>query len=420
MYTLSLAWRYATCRWVNLVACITIALCVLVQIVVMSVLDGMLLDYQRRIEGIGEQITLHLPGGRMSADVFRRLAHEAESLPRVEAVTPVLQRYAALSRYGHRSPVLVRGIDLSREWRHGAVGEYVKDIAEPRWSVPGNGPPPEGLLIGEPLAEGFLIQGTEVQEGAHLFVEYPDPDGEGTSRRRLPVTSRFTTGIQFIDTYYVFVPLLLAREMFSSPEAKEVSFGAVWLADIREAPEVKEALTERFAKLADELGIPEVKLITAQERWGRVMRGMEHENRLMELVMAFISLSSGFAIFAVLYTLVAGRIRDIGILRSIGAARSGVALTFLLVGFFLGLAGTVVGTAGGLALAPNINEVYHTLTGQPLYPPHLFGVENMPVYVDGGKAAIRAVAAVLLSVVATLPVAVWAGVQQPLEALRHE
>ncbi len=86
----------------------------------------------------------------------------------------------------------------------------------------------------------------------------------------------------------------------------------------------------------------------------------------------------------------------------------------------MGLVGAVAGAAGGLAPAPNISEVYDILFGTPLYPPHLFGVENRPVHIDMTKVVIRTLAAVLLSVAATFPTALWAGFRQPLEALRHE
>jgi lipoprotein-releasing system permease protein len=49
--------------------------------------------------------------------------------------------------------------------------------------------------------------------------------------------------------------------------------------------------------------------------------------------------------------------RDIGILKALGATRSGIATIFLLSGLFCGLVGSILGTMLGLFFSFNLNEI---------------------------------------------------------------
>jgi len=317
MYILHLAWRYATCRTVNAVACITIALCVLVQIVVMSVLDGMLIDYKRRIKGLGEQITLYMPQGGVEQATADAVMESAREVGGVKGVTPVLQRYAAVRGSYGRQPVLVRGIDLDAEKRHGALGQdYLLDAES--WAGPprandaaarDDGMP--GVILGAELAQALGISARDVAAGAYVILEYVRHEDEKLVRRHFRVASRFRSGIVYYDRYFLYIPLDEAQAMFAAPGQAPVSYLAVWLDD----PTRSEALKDPVAAVADRVladrGHPHGHAMSAEEAWARAFAGMAHENALMEVVMALISVSSGFAIFAILYTLVAARVRDI-------------------------------------------------------------------------------------------------------------
>jgi ABC-type transport system, involved in lipoprotein release, permease component len=183
---------------------------------------------------------------------------------------------------------------------------------------------------------------------------------------------------------------------------------------------------------------------------------MKHENNLMELVLLLNDAASGFCVFAILVTLVSRRIRDVGLLRCIGASRRGVMTVFLMVGLLIGVSGGVLGVLAGSFLAgplaleeqdgalrfaaggavatplgatekagdrrPRIDRYYEAVTGQPLYPPRMFGVAGeagLPTVVYPWKLALYFLAAVLVSVLAALYPAMWAAWREPMSALRE-
>lgn len=422
MYVFSLAVRYAGSRLVNIAAVCTVALCVLVQIVVMAVLDGVLEEYMRRVEGLGEQMRIELPAGGVDEAVYDRMAERMEAVDGVRGVTPVHARYAAFVAGRTLEPVIVRGIDLEKENRLGTLPEFSLDRSPPSWTPPGVDPDDatrDGVIVGASLADRTLVG-----PGDEVSIEFGVPGERRVERRRFVVAGRFRSNIDYLDRYFVYVPLASAQEMFAPEGRRPVSTVAVWLEDPRAAPELLDDMLAVANDVLDDVtggrDAFRARGVTWLDTWGGAAEAMAHENMLQDVVMAFISLSGAFCIFAVMSTLVAGRIRDVGLLRSVGASRVGVCSVFVLTALVLGAAGALLGAVGGVALAPNVEALWESITGQELYPPHLFGVKHLPVIVSPLRVVAYACAAVLMSVVAGLLPAVWAARCEPLEALRHE
>jgi ABC-type lipoprotein release transport system permease subunit len=202
---------------------------------------------------------------------------------------------------------------------------------------------------------------------------------------------------------------------------------------------------------------PNLSSDTWRKRWGEIAEGMKHENNLMDLVLFLNDGASGFCVFAILVTLVSRRIRDVGLLRCIGASRRGVMGAFLIVGLILGVAGGLIGVAGGTFLSgpltletvdgerrlsaggaveralsglekasdrrPRIDAYYEAMTGQPLYPPRMFGISGeagLPMLIHPWKLALYFASAVLVAVFAAAYPATWAACREPMSALRED
>lgn len=423
-----LSWKYAKSRLANLIAMLTIAICVFVQVVVMAVLDGMLIDYKNRIQGLGEQLRIDLPFGANNEKTFSELKASLSSNENIGEITPVLQNYAMLNYYYSNNPVILRGIDIKKELEFGNIKKFLVDINSDKLKEAldkrkENGPPL--IIIGARIAESMGIDPYDIITGrALIHVEFARGDEEKLVRQKFRVISRFRSSIGFYDEYLAYIPLSNCQDLFATENKKPVNIMSVWLKNSSinsgKLAELKTFVRKKADVITEKMGVGEVRIKTAEEMWHSAFEGMAHENALMEVVMAFISLACGFAIFAIMYTLVADRIRDIGILRSIGFSRFKVAVIFVISGLILGICGTVLGSIGGCLFAPHVSAAYEYLTGSPLYPPHLFGAEELYIYIDYLKVILRSLAAILVSVFASIPAAIWAGAREPLEALRHE
>lgn len=463
MMYLQLAARYATRRLVNYIAIIALALALAVQIVAMAVLDGMLVDLEKRLRNLGEQVTLRVDNGPLPTriDVERieqELKHDAQG---VVGVTPLLQKVGFLETGGGAEYVWVQGIDLQKELTHSSLPKhllsYKPDALHPDWGDAGNRPP---MFMGEQLARRLgVVAGGEVE------LYYADREANGTLRtrsRRFRITSLYRSGVFEKDRYGVYIPIHEAGDFYLGeqyPDAgNRVETLVLWLDDPNKADELEDdaAETTRHYLMANSGIDPLIVSDTWQKRWYEIAQGMKHENNLMELVLFLNDAASGFCVFAILVTLVSRRIRDVGLLRCIGASRGGVLGVFLLVGLMIGLAGGALGVAAGTFLAgpgihetmdgtvriagggaavtplrpgenpaarrPRIDRWYEAVTGQPLYPPRMFGVADeagLPTVIYPWKLALYFLAAVLVSVLAAAYPAAWAACREPMSALRE-
>lgn len=460
---LQLAARYATKRLVNYIAIIALALALAVQIVAMSVLDGMLVDLEKRLKNLGEQITLRIDNGPLPTRIdVERIENELKhELKGVVGVTPLMQRVGFLETGGGAEYIWVQGIDLQKELAHSSLPKhllsYNPDPSRPDWGDSGKRPP---MFMGEQLARRL-----GVTAGGEVELYYADREENGNLRtrsRRFQITSLYRSGVFEKDRYGVYIPIHEAGDFYLGsqyPDAgNRLDTLVLWLDDPNNANDLEEDVTEitRHYLMANSGVDPGIASDTWQKRWYEIAEGMKHENNLMELVLFLNDAASGFCVFAILVTLVSRRIRDVGLLRCIGASRRGVMTIFLLVGLMIGLAGGVLGVAAGTFLAgpsihetvdgrarlagggaavtplrpgedpagrrPRIDRWYEAVTGQPLYPPRMFGVADeagLPTVVYPWKLGLYFLAAVLVSVLAAAYPAAWAACREPMSALRE-
>ncbi|MCD8348998.1 MAG: ABC transporter permease [Planctomycetaceae bacterium] len=463
MMYLQLAFRYASRRLVNYIAIAALALALAVQIVAMSVLDGMLVDLEKRLRNLGEQITLRVTQGPLPGrELVDTVADEVRSqVDGVIGLTPLIQRAGFLESGNGAEYAYVQGIDLGLELAYSSLPDHLltfkPDPRRPDWGATGDRP---GMFMGEQLARRLAINpGDEID----LYRAERGETGEIRTRaKRFVVTSLYRSGVFEKDRYGVYVPIDEAADFYlgsTYPDARDkVETMVVWLAD----PDTAEELEDDVAVAAgDSLFIhtqnePAIAADNWQRRWTHMAQGMKHENNLMELVLFLNDAASGFCVFAILVTLVSRRIRDVGLLRCIGAGRAGVMTIFLLVGLMIGVTGGILGVAAGTFLAgptiaetvdgttryagggaaetpirageqpsdrrPRIDRWYEAVTGQPLYPPRMFGVADeagLPTVVYPWKLALYFIAAVVVSVLAAVYPAAWAACREPMSALRE-
>lgn len=469
-----LAFRYATRRLVNYIAIAALALALAVQIVAMSVLDGMLVDLEKRLKNLGEQITLRVDSALPDRLRFEQAAVDIRRAVRgVRGLTPLVQKVGFIESPSGAEYAWVQGIDLARELEHSSLAShlltYKPDPRAPSWGNSGDRP---GMFMGEQLARRI-----GVTPGAEVELFYADRDESGSLRtrsRRFVVTSLYRSGVFEKDGYGVYVPIEEAADFYLSGVYGEdarsrVETLVVWLDDPNQADALENAVADAARDSLSSLGAePSITSNTWQKRWSTIAQGMKHENNLMELVLFLNDAASGFCVFAILVTLVSRRIRDVGLLRCIGATRRGVMTVFLLVGLVIGVSGGALGVAAGVYLAgpsiservasasggggssgsgvgtlwagggaastpvrpgeaasdrrPRIDRWYEEIAGQPLYPPRMFGVADeagLPTVIYPWKLALYFAAAVLVSVLAAVYPAAWAACREPMSALRE-
>ena len=140
-------------------------------------------------------------------------------------------------------------------------------------------------------------------------------------------------------------------------------------------------------------------------------------------LLLFISFVAVFLILAIFWSMVSEKTKDIGVLRSIGAGRLGVAWLWLRYGVVIGLSGALLGSALAHVVVWNINPIHEWLgraLGLVIWDPSVYYFPEIPHEVIPWKAGVVLLGGVTFSVLGALIPAVKAARMDPVRALRFE
>ena len=175
----------------------------------------------------------------------------------------------------------------------------------------------------------------------------------------------------------------------------------------------------------------DVKAVIGSRGWivdwrranAQFVNALQVERNVMFVILTLIVLVAAFNIIAGLIMVVKDKGRDIAILRTMGATRGQILRIFFMNGAAIGVAGTVLGVAGGVAFAANIDTIrvwLEGLTDAELFPAEIRFLSQLPSRIDPVEVVIVAAMAIGLSFLATIYPAWRAARLDPVEALRYE
>ncbi|HHN66082.1 MAG TPA: ABC transporter permease, partial [Nitrospirae bacterium] len=139
------------------------------------------------------------------------------------------------------------------------------------------------------------------------------------------------------------------------------------------------------------------------------------EKFAMFIILILIILVASFNIISTLIMNVIEKEREIAILRAMGATSRGIMTVFVLQGIIIGIIGTILGVAGGVAICYLISN-YEIIK----LPADVYYLSHLPAKVNPWDVVTVAGAAILISFVSTIYPAYQAARLNPVEPLRYE
>jgi lipoprotein-releasing system permease protein len=152
-------------------------------------------------------------------------------------------------------------------------------------------------------------------------------------------------------------------------------------------------------------------------------RAIHLEKMMMSLLLSLIIGVAAFNIVASLVMVVTDKTTDIAILRTLGMDPSGVVRVFFIQGAIIGWLGVFVGVLSGVVLALNVPVLVPAIErafGFQIMPGDVYYVTQIPSVLEAGDVTSIAVAAFVLTSLATLYPARRAAAVDPAVALRYE
>ncbi|MEQ8659764.1 MAG: lipoprotein-releasing ABC transporter permease subunit, partial [Gammaproteobacteria bacterium] len=410
--TLFVALRYLRSKrrnrfagFVSLVSVSGIALGVAALVIVLSVMNGFEREVSRHVLGMSAHALALARSGHL--DDWRTLLEAPVLVDSVAAAAPFVRGSGMVSRRGEVRGVLVEGILPDAERATTALASYV-DTATLATLVPGS----RRAILGSVLAAelGLAV-------GDPLTLMLPDWDRQGRPRTpryvRLEVGGVFHVGMHQYDSRLLLLHLADAQAVLGTGDG--VSGLRLRFADAAIAPQAARALVAALDR--------DLTVVDWTQYHRNFFLALASQKRIMFVILILIVAVAAFNIAANMVMMVSEKVRDIAILRTLGATPARIVRLFLLQGLFIGLAGALLGGllgAWGAAESEAAARFIEGLLGIDLINADVYFIDYLPAELRARDVIEVTAAAVGLAVLATVYPALRAAAIDPARAVHRD
>jgi lipoprotein-releasing system permease protein len=387
--------------WVSLLG---VAVGIAAVITVLSVMNGFESELRGRLLSLSAHAILSA-GGAAIPDWQSRIGQLQGSQGLVGAA-PFLDTDAMLSQQSSMSGAIVRGVDPALEPEVSSIADAMRE-----GKLSDLKPGLNRIILGRMLA--YQLQ---VGVGDNVVVMIPGGSaGSDTFVPRLQqfeVVGTFEVGLQEHDSVLALVNLTDAEALrgIQGPTGIRLKFD-----DVLNAPDL--------ARVAGKRLNPPLQVRDWTQENQAYFRAIRIEKTMIGLILMLIVAVAVFNIVATLVMVVNDKRTDIAILRTLGLSPRGVLAVFITQGVLIGWIGTALGVGLGLALALNVDVIVpflETNLGFHIMDPDVYYIYGIPSELHPPDVVRIAVAALILTFVATIYPARQAARTPPAEALRYD
>ena len=385
------------------ISLVAVMLGVAALIVVMSVMNGFRAELFDKVVGLNGHAVIQGYGNRL--ENWRPILEEARRTPGVTSASALIEQPLMASHEGRVEAILLRGMP-----REDLVNNPTLEVLS--GSMAALQPDRTNVAIGYRLAEllGVTVGGS---------ITIISPQGRTTPFGTVPrivdyeVAAIFEVGLYEFDKTFVIMPMEEAQTFLMMGDA----VGMIEV-DTVDADRVGEIMAPLAASVGNRAVVRDWRSMNSA-----LFEALQVERVVMFVLFSIIILVAVFNILSSLIMLVRAKRRDIAILRTMGATRSGLLKVFMTVGVTIG----VLGIAAGMLLAAvflfyrkAVVSFAQWATGQNLWDPEIRFLTELPAKTDPVEVTVIVVMALLLSFLATLIPAWRASKTDPVQVLRYE
>ncbi|MBU0455558.1 MAG: lipoprotein-releasing ABC transporter permease subunit [Pseudomonadota bacterium] len=392
--------------FISLVSVLGIALGVLVLITVLSVMNGFDQQIRNKIFDFIPHITVTGMDHRVSD--WPSLSRRVTQMKGVLAAAPYVMGQGLLSKDQSVHPVIVKGIEPAIETQVTALAHQMKEgklssLKSGRFEI----------VLGQNLANDL---GAFVGDYVTLIIPQVtvSPVGMLPRFKRFKVIGIFSVGPGFgFDNNYAFIQIHDAQKLYGL--GNTVSGVQLKIKDLFAADNLSLSIEKQL----------KFKYETANwtDQFGPFYHAVQMEKSMMFFILLLLVAIAAFNLVSSLVMLVNDKRADIAILKTLGATPKMIMSVFIVQGFFIGMLGTLLGVIGGVLLSLNVTRLVNFIQDQfhvQLFTPGVYWVNYLPSQLLWSDVLHISIAAILMSLLATIYPAWRAGRVLPVEALRYE
>ena len=412
---------------------------------VVSIMGGFGADLKHKILGNNAHVKIEAKRIGGFPD-WHDLLEEVRKIKGVQAATPVASGEAMASSSSNTAGVILRGIDTHSI---GTVIDLLQNIEVGKFAYLDDPkklaalPPDEPIGIGsggefylkgpdiKPYlsrldadvgdavapADAFpgIVIGRELAKSLHVYVGDEltlisplgdlGPMGVLPRSRKFRVAAIFYSGMYEYDASHAYVKLEAAQDFFDLKQS--VTGVEIKIDDAERVSEIRPAI--EAAVRGDELRVRDWKELNKN-----LFSALKLEKIATFIILSLAILVASFCIICTLLLMVTEKSKEIAILKSLGASDNAILKIFMTEGVMIGGIGTIFGVTTGLAATLGLKWFGVRLD------PDVYYVDKLPINVEWSDFTLVALAALLITTIATIYPAIAASRLRPVEGIRYE
>ena len=409
-----ISWRYQRGKQKNpLVALISkfsaigIALGVAVLIVGLSAMNGFERELNSRILAVvpHTEITVNPQGNEATLNHWQNLAERLKTNKKITALSPFVS-FTALVENGNKLKVVqVKGVDKQAEDQVSSLGKFVEGDGWQKFAEEG------GLVLGSGIAKDL-----DVKAGDWVSLLISQPNGEDQmaqpNRERIQVTAILRLDGQ-LDHSYALLALPQAQELMGYRE-DQITGVELKVDDPFKVQEMDYSMLNDYPQL--------LYIQNWVAKFGYMYRDIQLIRTVMYIAMVLVIGVACFNIVSTLIMAVKDKQGDIAIMRTLGANNGFIKQIFIWYGLLAGMKGCLIGIVLGVVLALNLTPIIQgieRLLGKKLLSDGIYFVDFLPSELHWFDVVLVLVAALVLSLLASLYPASRAAKLQPAQVLSN-
>ena len=409
-----ISWRYQRGKQKNpLVALISkfsaigIALGVAVLIVGLSAMNGFERELNSRILAVvpHTEITVNPHANEATLNHWQNLTERLKTNKKITALSPFVS-FTALVENGNKLKVVqVKGVDKQAEDQVSSLGKFVEGDGWQKFAEEG------GLVLGSGIAKAL-----DVKAGDWVSLLISQPNGEDQmaqpNRERVQVTAILRLDGQ-LDHSYALLALPQAQELMGYRE-DQITGVELKVDDPFKVQEMDYSMLNDYPQL--------LYIQNWVAKFGYMYRDIQLIRTVMYIAMVLVIGVACFNIVSTLIMAVKDKQGDIAIMRTLGANNGFIKQIFIWYGLLAGMKGCLIGIVLGVVLALNLTPIIQgieTLLGKKLLSDGIYFVDFLPSELHWFDVVLVLVAALVLSLLASLYPASRAAKLQPAQVLSN-
>ena len=384
---------------ISIISVVGVAVGVAAMVIALALMTGLQGELRDRILGSTSHVYVWKNAG---IDDYHAEVERLGAIPEVVGAAPAIIGKALVSTDRADAFISIKGIDpalepmvtdLGRSMRSGSLTALGDESSDGR----------PGILLGKDLA-GQL--GVEVGDTVTLLTPQGtlSPMGVLPRSRIARVAGIYSLGLLEFDSAYGFVSLAFAQRLLAKDKPDLIQLK---VSDIYDAPAIADRLVASLGK--------EYMAQDWSDINGPLFSALWLEKMAISITILLIVVVGALNIISSLVLLVMEKSRDIAILKTMGTPPARVMRIFMLQGTIIGVVGTAIGGALGLALCYTFDR-YRLIQ----IPIDVYQISYVPFVVEPLDFTAVILAALSICFVSTIYPSRQASRLDPVQALRFE